>query len=92
MGRGYSFLEHFTEYTDISLEPLSAQPIIEIAGENRVLIENHFGVKGYSREKITANVKFGFVHICGTGLEILRMTKEQLVIQGRVMAVSLERR
>lgn len=92
MGRGHSFFEQLSEYADISMEPLSTQPIIEIAGENRVLIENHFGVKEYSRQKITAAVKFGCVHICGTGLNILRMTKEQLIIQGRIMAISLERR
>ena len=68
------------------------QPIVEIAGDRRVLIENHFGVKEYSREKIGVKVKYGLVCVCGCDLELIRMTKEQLIISGRIDAVTLIRR
>ena len=68
------------------------QPIVEIAGDRRVLIENHFGVKEYSREKIGVKVKYGLVCVCGCNLELIRMTKEQLIISGRIDAVTLIRR
>lgn len=92
MGRGSYFLERLTEGSDLSVEPLPGQPIIELAGDHRVLVENHFGVKAYSREKIVVKVKFGLVHVCGCGLEMMRMTKDQLVIRGRIDGITLQRR
>ena len=67
---------------------MPAQPIIEIAGEQRMLVENHRGVSGYSSEKILINVEFGTVCVCGCGLRLFRMTREQLVIRGRIDTVS----
>ena len=92
MGRGHFFLERLAENADLTMEPLPGQPIVEIAGDRRVLIENHFGVKAYGRERIMVKVKYGFVCVCGCGLELLRMTREQLVIKGRIDSVTLQRR
>lgn len=90
--KGRSFLERLAEDSDLTMEPLPGQPIVELAGERRVLIENHQGVKAYGREKILVKVKFGYVCVCGCGLELLRMTREQLVIRGRIDSVALQRR
>lgn len=92
MGKGESLWQRFAEHADLEEEAMPGQTIVELAGDNRVLIENHFGVKGYSREKIVVKVKFGFVHVCGGCLELTRMTKEQLVIRGRIDQVALQRR
>lgn len=92
MGKGRYFLERLADEADLTAEPLPGQPIVEIAGDRRVLIENHFGVKAYSREQIVVKVKYGCVCICGCGLELMRMTKEQLVIRGRIDGVTLQRR
>ena len=67
-------------------------PIIEVEGDQRVLVENHRGISAYSTERILINVNFGTVCVCGCGLRLIRMTKEQLVIRGRIDAVSLQRR
>lgn len=77
---------------DSSMDAVEGKPIIEIAGDRRVLIENHQGVAAYGREKILVHVKFGSVCICGCNLEMLRMTREQLVICGRIDSVALQRR
>lgn len=87
-----NILQRLADEADLSGEPLPGQPIVEIAGDRRVLIENHFGVKEYSRERIGVKVKYGVITVCGCGLELIRMTKEQLVISGRIDAVSLQRR
>ena len=86
MGKGRMILQRLADGADLSAEPLPGQPIVEIAGDRRVLIENHFGVKEYSR------VKYGLVCVCGCDLELIRMTKEQLIISGRIDAVTLIRR
>lgn len=92
MRKGRNFFEHMMEQTALAPESVPGQPIIEIAGERRVLIENHRGVAAYGREKILVNVKFGSVCISGCDLEMMHMTKEQLVIYGRIDSVGLHRR
>ena len=90
MAKGNNFFVQMME--DSSMDVVAGKPIIEIAGDRRVLIENHQGVAAYGREKILVHVKFGSVCICGCNLEMLRMTKEQLVICGRIDSVALQRR
>lgn len=92
MSRGRNFWDQLALNTEIMDGTMPDQPIVEISGNRRVLIENHFGVKVYSRETIMVNVKFGAVCVNGCGLELLRMTKEQLVICGKISSVTLQRR
>lgn len=92
MERRHGFFERLTDNADLMGEPIPGQPVVEIAGERRVLIENHFGVKEYSRERIAVKVKYGLAVVCGGCLELSRMTKEQVVISGRIDGVSLIRR
>jgi sporulation protein YqfC len=81
-----------TDKADLTGEPVPGQTVVEIAGENRVLIENYCAVREYSPQRIGVRVAFGTVVIEGCALELRRMTKEQLVIFGRIDAVSLQRR
>ena len=80
------------EQLDLPGESLPGQVLIEISGDNRVLIEHHRGVMEYGKEKICIKVKYGAVHITGTGLELCCMTREQLVITGRIGGICLMRR
>lgn len=88
----HSLWNRFSEEADLLAEPFPGQPIVEIAGDQQVLIENHAGVTVYSRESIQVKVKFGCICICGCGLEMIRMTKDQLVIRGKIEGVTLQRR
>lgn len=86
------FFQRLADEASLSAGALPGYPIVELAGDRRVLIENHFGVKEYGRDRITVKVSYGQVSVSGECLEILRMTKEQLVICGRICAVTLHRR
>lgn len=92
MGQRRNWMERLAEGMDLPGEPLPGQPVVELAGDRRVLIENHRGVTGYSREEICVKVSYGIVRVCGCGLELSRMTREQLVISGRIDGISLQRR
>ena len=84
--------QRIAEAADLHGEVLPGIPLIELAGENRVLIESHGGVTEYSPQRICVRVKYGTVCVCGCALELAVMTKEKLVISGRIDAVQLNRR
>ena len=84
-------LQRITEGADLPVESLPRIPLVEIAGDCRVLVENHFGVKEYGKEKICVQLSFGQLCISGTGMELAQMTRHQLVICGRIDSVTLLR-
>ncbi len=92
MGKRRKLFENMIDQTFLSSETIPGQPIVEISGDQRVLIENHKGVAAYGQEKILVNVKFGVVCVCGCNLEMIHMTKEQLIIRGKIDSVGLMRR
>lgn len=87
-----NWMQRIADGADLSAEALPGVPVVELAGECRVLIERHGGVIEYSRERISVKVRYGTVCVCGSGLELTCMTREQLVISGRIDCVQLQRR
>jgi len=91
MERDKRLLERFTEATDLQDAPIPGVPLIELAGDRRVLMENHCGVTEYGMERVCVKVKFGQVCICGKDLTLAKMTKSQLIVCGRIQSVELYR-
>ena len=67
-------------------------PIVELAGDHRLLIENHSGIADYDSEQVSVKVRYGELCVCGFGMEITRMTKDQLVISGIINSVMIQRK
>lgn len=74
---------------DLADEPIPGLPLLELVGDQRVLVERHNGVTEYGRERIVVKVKFGSICILGNCLELSRMTKGQLIICGRIHGIEL---
>ena len=74
------------------MSQISKLPLIEIAGDKRVLIENHIGILAYSCEEIQIKVCYGKVTVTGNNLRFMQMNGEQLVIKGCIENVQLVRR
>ena len=87
-----NFMQKLADTADLSGETLPWVPVVELAGDSRVLIERHGGVTEYTGERICVRVTYGQVAVCGCGLELSRMNREQLVISGRIDCVQLFRR
>ena len=87
-----NWMERLTEGMDLPGEPLPGQPLAELAGDRRLLIEHHRGVSQYSREQICIKVSYGQLQVCGNCLELSRMTAQQLVITGQIRQITLLRR
>ena len=92
MAKRRSLFELLTTAADLPDEAIPGLPLIEIAGDRRVLIENHKGVIAYGTEQICVKVSYGTVSVCGCDLELARMTKGQLIVSGRIGNVLLNRR
>lgn len=92
MARGGEWLQHLVDTTELESEALPGVPILELAGDRRVLIERHGGVIEYGPERIRVRVSYGAVCVNGCNLELVRMTHQQLVIAGRIDSICLQRR
>ena len=92
MKDGRHWLDRLAEDWDLPGENSPGQPVVELAGDRRILIEHHKGVIQYGTEQICVKVAYGTVKILGFGMELARMTKDQLVITGQIDSVTLCRR
>ncbi len=90
MERGRRIVQRLSERTDLQDECSAILPLIEIAVNQRVLIEHHCGVVEYGRQRIVVRLKKGEVTVLGEGLELSQMTASQLVITGCIHSVDLE--
>lgn len=84
-----NLFDAFARSADLPTEAVPGLPLVEIAGERRVLIENHRGVTVYGCNMIHVKVSYGHLCICGRGLELAQMTRQQLVVTGTIDSVSL---
>lgn len=64
--------------------------ITEVADNRRIVIENHKGVIQYGCTEICVNTGFGQTIIRGCDMELSQMSKERLVITGRIDEVILK--
>lgn len=91
MAKKRYFAERLAMAADLPDEPIPGQPLVEIAGQRRVLIENHLGVTQYGCDAIRVRVKYGAICVCGQRLELSKMSRGQLVITGCIDSVNLLR-
>ncbi len=86
-----NFFDWMANRTDLITEAVPGRSLVEMAGDRRVLVENHRGVTQYGRKEIRVRVSYGMICVHGSCLELAQMTKEKLVITGCVEGISLFR-
>ncbi len=84
--RGMKQLQHLAKQ---GMEAVSAQPLVELLSDRRVLVEHHRGVLAYGPGEILVAVAFGQLRIWGCGLVLARMRSDQLVICGKIGGLEL---
>ena len=87
MGAGRNLISNIFTAADMdaSLEP--RQLIVEIAGNNRILVENYKRIVNYTPDNIRVNVHFGCIAITGKRLSISKMTEDQMFISGLIDSI-----
>lgn len=69
---------------------LRPKTLVELYGNERVLIEEHRGILAYGDEEIRVGTSFGVAVIQGMELRLCCMSRSQLVIRGRIACVRTE--
>lgn len=82
----------FADRLDLSGEPMPGLSIAELAGDCRVLVERHGGIIEYGSTKIRVSVNYGQLCVQGCNLELISMTKSQLIIGGEIDSMTVIRR
>lgn len=75
---------------DWKKEGLRPKTLIELYGNERVLIEEHRGILAYGDEEIRVGTSFGMAVVEGLELRLCCMSRSQLVIRGRIGCVRTE--
>lgn len=75
---------------DWKTEGLRPKTLVELYGSERVLIEEHWGIRSYGDEEIRVGASFGALVIEGLELRLCCMSRSQLVIRGRIAGVRME--
>lgn len=90
MGKN-DLLRKLANRIDLNDEVLPGVPLVEMIGFQRILIENHRGVKQFGREQITVCVKYGLLCVSGRCLELRKMSHCQLIISGQIEQLTVIR-
>lgn len=91
MRNGKTWLQRLADSADLQEENVAAQPLLEICGSSRVVIEHHLGVTEYGTERICVKMKGGEYAINGSKLSLCRMCNQQLLIKGNIDSVELRK-
>lgn len=89
--RNHEWMQRLAEGADLPGEALPGLPLVEIAGNSRVLIEYHKGIFEYLPQSIGIRVKFGKILVSGAQLQLKHISRERLIISGEIHCIQLEK-
>ena len=69
---------------------MNPRTLVEIYGQERLLVEHHRGIVSYGNECIRIKATFGELVVEGADLRLCCMSRSQLVIRGRLLCLRLE--
>lgn len=86
-----TILRRLTERAGLYGEALPNCPLVELCGDDRMLIEHHKCVLAYCDTSIDIKMPYGILNILGQGLCFICVETERLLIRGRVDSITLTR-
>ena len=89
MERKTNLLRRMLDFGELEEEGMPGQSIVELLGNNRVLIENHRRVIEYDLARVCIRVSFGTITILGSNLRLRAMTAGKLIIAGNIDRIDI---
>ena len=90
MRQGKSWLERLSDGADLPEMALPGVPLGELAGDRRVLIENHGGIISYGEALIEISCGKTRLIVRGDNLMLKAMTGSDMLICGRIISLEFE--
>lgn len=72
---------------DLPSQILTGDPVVELKGRSEAFVQCHRGITGFSDACVCIATSVGTVRVCGSGLRVLRMNRDCIVVCGRIDAV-----
>ena len=79
-----SWGSRLTAGADLPAESVPGQPVVELIGNDRVIIEEHRG------QQVTVNMCYGKSSIRGCNRELSKMRAHQMVITGKIEGLEIQ--
>ena len=83
-------MKNWKERLSVDENGLKPRTLVELYGNERVLVEQHRGILRYGSECIRIGTSFGSLVIEGLELRLCCMSRSQLVIRGRIGCLRTE--
>lgn len=87
--KGDRFLRELTDRAGLHSESFPGITLLELSGADRLVVENHRRVMGYTPKCVLLMASFGKLRIEGDALVIASLERGQLLIRGRIRTVSV---
>ena len=73
-------------------ESVFGTPVLELCGDERVLIENVKKVISFCEDEVLLTVCFGCIRITGEGLVFDYLGADRILIVGKILTIGVERK
>jgi sporulation protein YqfC len=90
MNRKEPIFQRIIRGSDLANPSITAKPLIEIIGCNRLLVENHICIISYSLQEISVRVKYGHITIHGDRLRLAYISTDKIVVTGCLYDIQLQ--
>ena len=91
MAPGFEWIRKITDDAALEDEILPGQPVIELVGEGRALVEGHQGVSAYSDTCVCVKMNNIVAEISGCNLKLTYIDSSKLVVTGLIVSVHFVR-
>lgn len=84
------FFNQLSEYYDLPEDVIINLPIINMAGNQKMVIENHEGIVQYTDSQISIKIKKSLLIVEGVELKILQYAKDEIMIKGKIITIKFQ--
>ncbi len=82
--------ESIPDIFDLPKDVVLDLPRITVVGDRQVLVENHRGIASYRPDLLSIGYSSGRVSIRGCRLSIASISKDEVLIEGRVTTIRID--
>ena len=86
-----TFRRELSDALEVPRDLSLGEPVLTLTGGRRAELENYRSILKYAREEILVSVRHGTLRITGKSLEIPWYTAEEMLIEGNIASVIMEK-